>query len=171
MSDLRTKKSEDPNRANREMGDRNVTEDRTLSDQDRLDMFRSSLHQSSLPDLPNIPNYHVCWLTTTNPRDSIHYRRSIGYEPILASEIPGWNHVTVQTGEYAGLIGVNEMVAFKLPMRLYEAYMKESHHERPRQEEMKLADTADFIRNQAKQLGAEVYEGDGYEGLRSPMSR
>ena len=63
------------------------------------------------------------------------------------------------------------MLAFKLPMRLYEAYMRESHHERPRQEEQKLADTADFIRNQAKQMGGDVYEGDGYEGLRSPMSR
>ena len=49
--------------------------------------------------------------------------------------------------------------------------MRESHHERPRQEEQKLADTADFIRTQAKQLGGDVYEGDGYEGLRSPMSR
>ena len=171
MTDLRTKKSEDSGRASRGMEERTVTENRVMTDEDRLDMFRMSLHQSALPDLPEIPGYHVCWLTTANPRDSIHYRRSLGYEPILSEDMPGWEHSSVKTGEYAGLIGVNEMVAFKLPMRLYEAYMRESHHERPRQEEQKLADTADFIRTQAKQLGGDVYEGDGYEGLRSPMSR
>ena len=70
MSDLRTKKSEDPARVSRGMEDRPVTENRVVSDQDRLDMFRMSLHQSALPDLPEIPGYHVCWLTTANPRDS-----------------------------------------------------------------------------------------------------
>lgn len=171
MSDLRTKKSEDPGRVSREMTDRPVTENREISDQDRLDMFRMSLHQSALPDLPEIPGYHVCWLTTQNPRDSIHYRRSLGYVPVEQHDVPGWDHQSIKTGEYSGLIGVNEMVAFKLPMRLYEAYMKESHHERPRQEEMKLADTADFIRQQAQQKGSDVYEGDGYSSLRSPMNR
>ena len=55
MTDLRTKKSEDPGRTSRGMEDRAVTENRVMSDQDRLDMFRMSLHQSALPDLPEIP--------------------------------------------------------------------------------------------------------------------
>jgi len=171
MSDERIKKSEDTARANRAMSDRPVTENRVVTDEDRLDMFKASLYQSALPDLPDLPGYHVCWLTTTNPRDSIHYRRSIGYVPVTPEEIPGWDYISLKTGEYAGMIGVNEMVAFKLPMRLYEAYMHESHHERPRQEEQKLADTADFIRNQAKQMGSDIQEGDGLSSLRSPMNR
>jgi len=137
MSDQRVKKSEDPGRESRGMQDRVVTQDRKISDTDRLDMFRQSLFQSALPDLPEIPGYHVCWLTTTNPRDSIHSRRSLGYEPVLPEEVPGWDYASLKTGEYAGLIGVNEMVAFKLPMRLYEMYMNEAHHERPNAEEGK----------------------------------
>lgn len=171
MSDQRVKKSEDPGRENRGMQDRQATQNRTISDSDRLDMFRQSLFQSALPDLPEIPGYHVCWLTTTNPRDSIHSRRSLGYEPVLPEEVPGWDYASLKTGEYAGMIGVNEMVAFKLPMRLYEMYMKEAHHERPNAEEGKLADTADFIRAEARRRGADVIEGDGISSLRSPMNR
>jgi hypothetical protein len=167
----RLKKSEDPGRASRNAEDRNVTENRAISDDDRLAMFRQSFFQSALPDLPEIPGYHVCWLTTANPRDSIHSRRSLGYTPIMPEEVPGWEHASLKTGEYAGCIGVNEMVAFKLPMKLYEAYMAEAHYERPLKEEGKLADTADFIRSQARQLGGDVYEGDGIAALRSPMSR
>lgn len=171
MSDQRVKKSEDPGRESRGMQDRPATQNRTISDSDRLDMFRQSLFQSALPDLPEIPGYHVCWLTTTNPRDSIHSRRSLGYEPVLPEEVPGWDYASLKTGEYAGMIGVNEMVAFKLPMRLYEMYMKEAHHERPLAEEGKLADTADFIRAEARRRGSDVIEGDGISSLRSPMNR
>ena len=171
MSEERTKKTHDDNRSNRAMEDRAITENRQFSDEDRLTMFRQQFFQSALPDLPEIPGYHVCWLTTSNPRDSIHSRRSLGYTPVLPEEVPGWEHNSIKTGEYAGCIGVNEMVAFKLPNKLYEAYMHEAHYERPRAEEGKLADTADFIRNQAKQMGADVYEGDGLSALRSPMNR
>lgn len=171
MTDERTKKNEDSGRASRAFSDRPVTEKREISEQDRLDMFRQSLFQSALPDLPEIPGYHVCWLTTTNPRDSIHSRRSLGYVPVEPEEVPGWEYASHKTGEYAGMIGVNEMVAFKLPLRLYEIYMREAHHERPLAEQQKLADTADFIRAQAKQMGADVYEGDGFSSMRSPMNR
>lgn len=171
MSQDRTHKDKDAGRSSREFSDRPATENRAISDDARLDMFRQSLFQSALPDLPDMPGYHLCWLTTTNPRDSIHSRRSLGYEPVMPEEVPGWEYASIKTGEYSGLIGVNEMLAFKLPMRLYEIYMKEAHEERPRQEEAKLADTADFIRQTARQMGSDVYEGDGLSGLRSPMNR
>jgi hypothetical protein len=49
-----------------------------------------------------------------------------------------------------GFIGVNEMLAFKLPISLYEKYMKEAHHDAPLREEEKLTDTADFLEHQAR---------------------
>jgi len=171
MSNEKLNKGVDESRASRNMEDREITENRTFTDNDRLSMFRQQFFQSALPDLPEIPGYHVCWLTTTNPRDSIHSRRSLGYTPVEPHEVPGWDHASIKTGEYVGCIGVNEMVAFKLPMKLYEVYMHEAHYERPRAEEGKLADTADFIRSQAKQLGGDVYEGDCLSEMRSPMSR
>jgi hypothetical protein len=120
-----------------------------LSDEERLDEFRKSFFQSVLPDLPTIPGWHVCWLTTTNPRDSIAARTRLGYEPIQAEDIPGWEHATLRTGEWAGCVGVNEMIAFKLPMQLYEAYMREAHHVQPLYEEQKLSSVIDVIREEA----------------------
>jgi len=45
-----------------------------------------------------------------------------GYEPIKPEDVPGWEYATLKTGDWAGFIGVNEMLAFKLPMDLYGKY-------------------------------------------------
>jgi hypothetical protein len=119
-TDERLKKELGVGRQSREMEDRQVTENREVTEDDRLEMFRAQLFNDALPDLPDMPGYHVCWLTTTNPRDPIHRRIQLGYEPIKASDVPGMEFASVKTGEYAGLIGVNEMLAFKLPETLYQ---------------------------------------------------
>jgi len=141
-----------PSRARAPRADNNrqsAKVERVLSDEERLDEFRKSFFQSVLPDLPPIDGYHVCWLTTTNPRDSIPGRVRLGYEPVKREDIPGWDHATLKTGEYAGCIGVNEMIAFKLPMSLYEMYMREAHHNQPLREEEKLSSVMDVIQEQA----------------------
>jgi len=134
----RTEREGSKNREDRRMSNRNVSESRELTDSARLDAYRKSFYQSSLPDLPKIPGYHVCWLTTTNTRDPLHSRIRLGYELIEAADIPGWEHASIKDGEHAGYIGVNEMIAAKLPIHLYEAYMQESHHIQPLSEEEKL---------------------------------
>ena len=130
--------AESESKRDRGMDDRKITQDRVLNDDERLDEFRQTMFQSALPDLPDIEGYHVCWLTTENPRDPIHGRMRLGYEPIKDADIPGWDHTSLKTGEWAGCIGVNEMVAFKLPLHLYESYMREAHHNQPLEEEQKL---------------------------------
>lgn len=134
----RLKRSSEDSRVDRAFKTRSVKKNRKLSDSKRLDMFRKQFFQSSLPDLPKIPGFHVCWLTTTNPRDTIHGRMRLGYTPIKASEVPGYEQLKITSGEHAGHIGVNEMIAFKLPLRLFEAYMKENHHTQPANEELTL---------------------------------
>ena len=126
-------------RTDRRMEDRDVTQNRELSDEQRVAEFRQQFFQSAWPDLPHIEGYHVCWLTTENPRDPIHARVRLGYEPIRDSDIPGWAHSSIKSGEWEGCIGVNEMVAFKLPLSLYEQYMRINHHEQPLAEEEKLS--------------------------------
>jgi hypothetical protein len=164
--DERLKKETGVGRRTREMDDRKVTERRDVSDDDRLRMFQQSLFNDALPDLPDIPGYHVCWLTTTNPRDSIHRRMQLGYEPVKPSEVPGMEYATLKTGEWEGFVAVNEMLAFKLPMSLYEKFMQEAHHHAPSREEGKLADTADMLREQAQRDGGTLIEGDGMSDLR-----
>ena len=165
-TDERLKKELGVGRQSREMVDRQVTENREVTDDDRLEMFRMQMHNDALPDLPDIPGYHVCWLTTTNSRDPIQRRMRIGYEPIKAEDVPGMEFSSVKTGEWSGVIGVNEMLAFKLPMSLYQKFMQEAHHDAPLREENKLAETADIMRQQAEGSGSTLFEGDGLQDMR-----
>ena len=52
------------------------------SSQERRKMFRSEWIQESLPKPPEIPGFHLCWLSTTNGYDPIHKRVRMGYEPV-----------------------------------------------------------------------------------------
>lgn len=153
-----------PDRVSRAARDRRVTQNRQLSDEERLDEFRKTFFQSALPDLPSIPGYHVCWLTTQNPRDPIHGRMRLGYTPIREEDVPGWSFTSLKTGEFAGCIGVNEMVAFKLPIHLYEAYMREAHHTQPLDEETKLNRAREEAEMAASQLARKPISFELEEG-------
>jgi hypothetical protein len=161
MLDERLKKSAGDGRMNRVMKDRPVSENRELSDNERVEMFRHQFFQSSLPDLPKLPGWHMCWLTTTSSRDSIQNRVKWGYEPVKPEDVPGWEYATIKTGDWVGHIGVNEMLAYKIPINLYERYMKEAHHDAPSREEGKLADTAKFMEEQARASKSKISYGDG----------
>jgi hypothetical protein len=170
-TDERLKKELGVGRQSRGMEDRQVTENREVTDDDRLEMFRMQMHNDALPDLPEMPGYHVCWLTTTNPRDPIQRRMRLGYEPIKAEDVPGMEFASVKTGEWSGLIGVNEMIAFKLPLSLYQKFMQEAHHDAPLREENKLAETAEIMRQQAEGSGSTLFEGDGLMEMREHNPR
>jgi hypothetical protein len=159
------------NRRSRAAEDRVVNEVRELSDDDRLDMFREQLFNDALPDLPDLPGWHVCWLTTANPSDPIQRRTRLGYEPVRPEEVPGFEFSTLKTGEYAGLIGVNEMVAFKLPMSLYLRFMQEAHHDAPNREEDKIAEVAEIMKRGAAEVGSTFIEGDGMVDMREGKPR
>jgi hypothetical protein len=159
--DDRLKKEIGAGRRSRASEDRTVTEDRVRTDDDRLAMFRQQMFNDALPDLPPIPGYHVCWLTTTNPRDSIHRRMMLGYTPVTLEDAPGLDHSTLKTGEYAGLLGINEMIAFKLPMHLYEAFMQEAHHIKPAQEAERLNYEAQSLLEQGKRSGLQIEMEEG----------
>lgn len=144
----RTVRSAGATRRNRQAEARAV--DRAISDDDRLDQFRRGLHQSVLPDIPPIPGYHVCWLTTTNPRDSLVMRLQLGYQPIRPDEVPGGRYMSMKTADHGDVVQVNEMIAFKLPLHLYESYMRHNHHDEPLREEGKLATVREVIEEAAR---------------------
>lgn len=147
--------------AEREYGEREVTEDRELDEDERFESFLASQEQSVLPDLPKKPGYHVCWLTTSNARDTIQARIRMGYRLIRVEDCPGWEGVGLKTGDYSGFIGVNEMVAAEIPERLYQRMMAEVHHRLPLSEEEKLRALTDRLKEDAASLGARIQEGDG----------
>jgi|HubBroStandDraft_3_1064219.scaffolds.fasta_scaffold02602_4 hypothetical protein len=131
MSDARLKKGSERTGQSRQLRERAVTANRGLTDAERLDAYRRSFFQDRLPNLPAIDGHHVCWLSKNNPSDPIYSRIRMGYKLIGADELPGWEHAVQSAGDYPGAITVNEMVAAKIPLELYDDYMRISHHEQP----------------------------------------
>jgi hypothetical protein len=154
-------------RTTRESEDRSLTENRALTDEQRLTSFRHALAQGELPAIPSIDGYHVCWLTTTNSRDTIASRLRIGYELIRTEEVPGMEHVGIKTGEYAGCIGVNEMLAAKIPLRLYHMYMQDAHHDQPMQNAQGIYDTIQSMQDQAQESKGRLEVEPGFENLKA----
>lgn len=175
MDDMRVDRSAqkvDPRGAEeRAMIDREVEANRELTEDDRLEMFREEMFNDALPNLPEIPGYHTCWLTTTNQNDTIQRRIRLGYEPVKPEDAPGLEYMTVKSGEFAGFISINEMLAFKIPMSLYLKFMQEVHHAAPVREQEKLADTMRQIKQEAEAKGADVIEFDGNAELRESQPR
>lgn len=166
MQDQRLSKQTVNTRKSKAALNRVVTEDREMTDADRLELFRAAHSQSALPDIPPIPGFHVIWLASNNPRDSLQMRHRMGYVPVTNEDVKGFEFVSDKGGSTDGLIRVNEMVAYKLPMSLYNLYMQDNHHHKPALEETKLTDTVTNLRQQAQRSGANVDEGDGVEALR-----
>lgn len=140
--------------------------DRLTSDDERLQDFMAMFHQESLPRLPPIRGYHLFWATTTNTRDTLPMRLRMGYEFVKPDEVPGFESLCSKAGDFAGRIMVNEMVAMKLPLSLYERYMKHVHHTLPEEEQRKLTTAVDVIREQAREQGGDVVEEPAQRALR-----
>jgi hypothetical protein len=163
--DVRDVASDERVAAERERNDREHTEDRDMTEDERLELFRESLHQSVLPDLPPMPGYHTFWATTTNPRDSIAWRLRIGYSLIRAEDCPAWDGISIKSGDYAGAISVNEMLGMRIPLALYNSFFREVHHNMPLAEEEKIRSSVERVSADARQRGSKVTEGDGMAEL------
>lgn len=97
--------------------------------------FRDEWTQEALPNLPNLPGWHLCWLSSTNQWDPIDRRMRMGYVPVKAEEMPDFIHLTQKSGQWEGMIGINEMLLFKIREEIYQQVMLEFHHEQPLGEE------------------------------------
>lgn len=138
--DDRIKKNTTAGRESRALQDasRTAPEENFVSSEERRRMFRSEWLQEALPTPPEIPGYHLCWLSSTNQYDPIHKRMRLGYEPVKAEELPGFEHLKVKAGEHVGFVACNEMLLYKLPMDIYQELMYELHHRAPMEEQEKI---------------------------------
>lgn len=161
IEDSRLVKSRGANRTERSRKERVILGDRELTDSERLTAFRMNLFNSQLPDLPAIEGWHVCWLTTTNRQDPIHGRLRVGFQLIKADDLPGFESISIKTGEFSGFVMVNEMIAAKLPMHLYQAFMKEVHYDQPLQEASKLLEDTQELQDKLKHKGVATSVGQG----------
>lgn len=123
--------------------------------------FQNEWTASALPTPPALPGYHLIWLSTTSSYDPIYKRLRLGYEPVASAELPGFEQYKMNSGEYEGMIGCNEMVLFKLPMELYSHYMQEFHHNKPLEEEAMIKANP-ILKDQNAVSVVEAPEDDGF---------
>jgi len=160
------KSSGDESRASRDTSDvqRQDTDGTVMTRSERRKSFLSEWQQHALPTPPEIPGWHLCWLSTTSSYDPIHKRMRMGYEPVKASDVPGFEAYNVKTGDYKGFIAANEMLLFKIPNEVYQEIMEELHYYQPLDEEQSIKNgLMQSQDNNGKNLGS--IEGDGIAGL------
>ncbi len=148
--------------AEREAQEREVTQDRELTEDERFELFVSDQDQAYLPASPPSPGYHVCWISTTNKRDSVALRLRMGYTLIKAEDLPGYEGASIKYGDHQGIVAVDEMLAAKIPLGLYNRMFRHVFDTLPRQEEEKLKVRTDMIKDTSERAGSRVVEvGDG----------
>ena len=128
--------------------------------------------QEALPEAPEVPGFHTCWLSTTSQYDPIHKRVRLGYSPVIADEIVGFDHLKVKSGENVGHISVNEMVLYKIPEDMYQAIMAHFHHYAPKEEAEKLTVQQDQViggMRDSKGRPLVHREGDGQIDTAAPV--
>jgi hypothetical protein len=148
---------------------REAPEDTFVSSEERRKMWKDEWTQSALPNVPELKGWHVCWLSTTNSYDSIDKRIRLGYTPVKAEEIPGFENYRVKAGEHDGCIACNEMFLFKIPEERYQDIMAHFHHDMPLEEATKIKVQAEQVvgrDSNGKSLGQ--IEGDGLGNIDRP---
>ena len=143
---------------------RRPPEEKFMSSQERRKMWSDEWTQSALPKVPEIPGWHLCWLSTTNGYDTIDKRMRLGYVPVKADELPGFDNYRVKAGEHVGHIACNEMLLFKLPMDVYQEVMTQLHYEAPLEEEEKIRSQVENLQGARDSSGkrlVQLEEGRG----------
>lgn len=117
-------------------GERDTTDGLTSDDAAYQRLLESEFDQTALPQPPELPGWHLCWLTTTSAYDTMQKRQRLGYQPVRRSEMSGFdpsNGKDLQGHE--GFVTCNELVLCKLPEPRYQQMMRYFHHTQPLQNE------------------------------------
>lgn len=149
---------------------REAPEEMFVSAEERRKMWKDEWVQSALPPAPDLPGWHVCWLSTTNSYDSIDKRLRLGYTPVMADEVKGYENWRVKAGEHSGYVACNEMLLFKIPMETYQDIMAHFHHDQPLEEANKIKVQAESqVGRDSRGRSLGQVEGDGLEQIDKPM--
>ena len=149
---------------------REAPEEKFVSSEERRKMWKDEWTQRALPAVPDIPGWHLCWLSKTNAYDSIDKRIRLGYVPVKSEEIPKFENNRVKAGQHDGYISCNEMLLYKLPMDIYQEVMAEMHHNAPLEDAEKIRVQAEQLQgsdSSGKRLGS--VEGSGIGEIDKPM--
>src|SRR5579859_2617087 len=117
--------------------DRSTTEDREKTDKVRISERQAMLRATDtlLPTPPDMPGYHLIWLTTANNKDTVENRQRFGYELVKRAELPNFALNSQKSGEITDdRIMINEMVLAKIREDLWKEDMTYLHHTQPNEQ-------------------------------------
>jgi hypothetical protein len=110
-----------------------------MSDQEYEAMIMAEYENSGVANPPDIPGYHLCWLSANSQNDTIQKRQRTGYSPVMRSEMPGYDPSSGQTlANFEGMVTCNELILHKIPMRRYQTVMNIFHHRLPLESEQSI---------------------------------
>lgn len=162
--------SQSETRKDRAAADNERIMDETIAAQ--IAALREGWSDNILPDIDGDPNFHYCWLSTTNQSDPIYRRLRLGYQLVKHDELKYLGTQNrVQSGEFEGCVSINELILAKIPMPLYQAIMSINHYEKPLQEEELLR--ANMKKDEKDSDGRPLGKvfGDGIQQLGLPVPR
>jgi hypothetical protein len=111
-----------------------------LNERELLKRFRTSFTSNVLPEAPEIPGYHVCWvpMSSNNRQDTVDARLSMGYSVVKPDEVPHFMSPSNRGATVDGCVSHNELILLKIPMKIYQLYMIDAHHTQPNEEEANI---------------------------------
>lgn len=148
-----------------------IMDDNSRSRADYIKAFAQEMYNNILPETPKIQGYHTCWVSTTNASDTPQRREAHGYERVRPEDLPGYDHITLTQGIFAGCVGLNEMILMKLPTDLWHVFMKISHEDRPYEQENTVRDVVRYLQETARDGGGDVYLGTGTDAFMKGQRR
>jgi hypothetical protein len=132
-----------------------------MSDDEIEAMISAEFETSGNLTPPDLPGFHLCWLTTTSQFDTIQKRARVGYRPVMRSEMPGYEPSL--SGEalsgYEGMVTCNELILHKIPVRTYQLLMNLFHHKRPLASEASILKSIEEGNAKADNTGGEGADG------------
>jgi hypothetical protein len=131
-----------------------------MSDAEYEALIMAEYETSGVANPPDIPGYHLCWLSSTSPMDTIQRRQRTGYTPVMRSEMPGFDPSAGQAlANFEGMITCNELVLHKIPMRRYQIMMNVFHHKKPLESEQSILAHIAAGNAERDNTGGEVADG------------
>jgi hypothetical protein len=143
---------------------------RDMTDPERRRKLRERWGESILPNLPDRPGYHRCWVSTTHPIDTPQRRRRFGYQFVKMEDVrgAGWTADVdaVKDGSFSGCVMWRELVAMEITQEGYLEYMTEFHRDQPYEQGRNLIDGLDELADTARSKGGRVTLEESMEEFR-----
>ena len=135
--------------------------------------IRAVFDDTLLPNLPQRPGWHRCWVSTTHNNDTPMRRRRLGYRFTTYDEVKaqGWGSdeyaVKDASHVYHGCVMWREMIAMETPEENFIAIMRELHHDQPMEQSRGIYESLEAAGEEITDRGGRIAMAPGMETLKN----